>query len=296
MFYNPAGFLLGRALGGVAASSWVPMSVLYSSYYKPEYATRSIAMINLASQSGRLVGFFIAGLFAANFGTRSVFMLSAIGGLLGFITSLFIHEDISAEKKKAVPVRELIAVGRERNLIIVTILCVFVQVITFATFSSFTVNHAVSLGASPTQLSNMHVALILPSIILNYCLSKYILEHLDAKYLIVMGFIVTALYCALVPFTASITQLYIAQAFGGIGYTLTFSLLMGLGVQNIAAEKRGAAMGFLQSIYGIGMTAGPLVMGSLTDHAGLSFGFFFMAGIAAVSTLTAAILLRRSRV
>jgi len=111
VFHNPFGFLLGRALGGVAASSWVPCTVLYTSYHKPEHATRSIAMINLASQAGRLVSFLSAGLAVASFGPEFAFLLSAIGGFLAFGLSLFIREDKAATTRKPVTFRERLAVG-----------------------------------------------------------------------------------------------------------------------------------------------------------------------------------------
>jgi len=292
IFHNPVGFLAGRALGGVAASSWVPLSVLFSSYYKPEQATRSITLINLANQIGRLSAFFIAGLLAANFSIQSVFVLSAVGGFVGFIISLFAYEDKSSKEKKATSFRELISAGKERSVLVPSILSVFVQVIAFATFTTFAANHAVTLGATAMELGNLHVALLLPSILLSALLSKYILLKVNAKHLVVLGFIITAIYCVAVPFTTTIPQLYIAQAVGGMGNTLTFSLLMGLSVQNIATEKRGAAMGFHQAIYGIGMTVGPLIMGFLMDFMGLGFGFFTMAGLAVLSALGAVVFLR----
>jgi len=293
VLHNPAGFLIGRALGGVAASSWVPFTVLYSSYHKPEHATRSITMINLANQAGRLAAFLMAGLFAASFGPKSAFLLSAAGGFLAFGMSLLVREDKASIGRKPMTFRELITVGGERNLLITSILAVLVQLIAFATYNTFTANHAVSVGASASQIGYLHVALLSPSIALNFCLSKFILKRVDAKYLVVLGFAVTALYCMAVPFTTAVWQLYLTQMLGGIGNTLTYSLLMGLSVQKVSQEKRGAAMGFHQSIYGVGMTIGPLVMGFLTDTINLKFGFFFMAGIAALSTLTASLFLHR---
>jgi MFS family permease len=293
VFHNPAGFLAGRALAGVASSSWVTCSVLYLSYYKSEQATRAVTMINLANQAGRMFSFLAAGLFAARFGPESAFMLSAAGGFAGFVISLFVREDKTPADRKPSTVRELLAVGGERNLLITSVMTVSVQVIAFATYSTFTANHAVAIGASASQLGFMQVAFLLPGIALSFLLSKYILQYIHAKHLVTLGFFVTVLYCISVPFTASIPMLYLAQMLAGIGNTLTFSLLMGLCVQNIPAEKRGAAMGFFQSIYGIGMTVGPLIMGLLTDRMGLRYGFFIMAGIAALSALSAALFLQK---
>lgn len=39
------------------------------------------------------------------------------------------------------------------------------------------------------------------------------------------------------------------------------------------SEKRATAMGFFQSIYGLGMFIGPVVMGILGDAAGLPLSF-----------------------
>jgi len=167
--------------------------------------------------------------------------------------------------------------------------------IAYATYQTFTTNHAVSLGASSMQLGYLFVALLVPSIVLSLLLNRYLLHRFDAKHLVVLGFFITALYCLLVPLTGTVPQLYMTQVLGGVGNTLTFSLLMGLCVQKIAAEKRGAAMGFYQAIYGIGMTTGPLIMGFLTDYTSLGIGFFIMAGISIASTLAAAVFLSKAK-
>jgi len=295
VFHNPIGFLAGRALGGVAASSWVPCTVLFSSYYKPEHTTRSMTMINMASITGRAVSFLAAALISSNFGPQSAFLLSMIGGFLGLAISLFIRESSASHaQKKSVTFRELLSVGLERSVLVTSGLAILMQVVAFATHMTFTANHAVYIGASLAQLGYVRMATLLPSIALSFFLSKFILKYIDAKHLVVAGFAITALYCALLPFTRTITQLYLAQMIGGIGDTLIFSLLMGLCVQNVATQKRGAAMGFFQSIYGIGMTIGPLIMGVFTDFASLRIGFFFMAAVSGLSMVLSAIFLHRS--
>jgi MFS family permease len=293
IFHNPTGFLIGRALGGIAASSWVPCSVLYTSYYKPEHATRSITMINLANQSGRLVSFLAAGLLAASFGPESAFLIAAIGGFIGFFISLFVYEEKVPINNETVTFRKLLSVGKDKKLLITSTLTVFVQIIAFATISTFAANHAVNIGANPAQIGYMQVMLLAPSLVLSFCLSKYILQRVEAKYLIILGFIITALYCFILTFTSTIAMLYMVQMIGGLGNTLTFSLLMGLSVQNVPTENRGVAMGFFQAIYGIGMTIGPLIMGVLTDSTSLRFGFLCMAVLAAVSSIISGIFLKK---
>ena len=295
LFHTPIGFLLGRTLGGAAASSWVSVTVLYTSYYEPEQATRSIATINLATQLGRMFSFLMAGTFAAKFGPPSAFVLSVIGGFLALGSSFFVHEDKSPSGKKHLTIRELAAVGSERNLLIVSALAIGLQMMGFATYFTFTANHAVAIGTSTALLGYLPVALFLPAIILGYLLSRYILLKIDAKPLVVLGFSLLALYCLLVPFTTQVWQLFLVQVLGGSGNTLTFSLLMGLSVLKVPTEKRGAAMGVYQAIYSTGMMLGPLFMGLLTDAFSLRIGFFFMAGVGILATVFSKLLLQKTK-
>ena len=178
LFHNPTGFLIGRALGGVSAASWVPFTVLYASYYRAEDSTRSITIINIANQLGRLLSFLVAAWIASWFGTQSAFLLSAVVGFLGLGLSLLIKEEKAVEEKKPATVRELIAVGGDRNVLITSILAVLVQIVAFATYTTFTANHAVYIGATLAQLGYVQMALLLPGIVMSLFLSKYILRFL----------------------------------------------------------------------------------------------------------------------
>ena len=210
-FYTPASFLIGRALGGIAASAWVPITVLYSSYYKSDDATKSITMINMAQQVGRLLSFIIASVVVVAFGEKSAFALSAIGGFIGLIISIFIIEDRD-KKREPISIKALISVSGNRNLIITTVLAIFFQIIAFSTFFSFTANHAYSIGATPAQLSYVNVAMLAPAVIISYLTARYILKYIKAQWLVVIGFVLTAIYCGFLPFTETIIQLYIFQA------------------------------------------------------------------------------------
>jgi len=293
VFHNPAGFLIGRALGGVAASSWVPFTVMYASYYKAEHTTRAITMINLASQLGRFISFLLAAWLTTHFGARAAFVLALCVGIAGLVMSLFIKETSGDNSKKPASVKALLAIGKDKNVLLCSVLAILVQIIAFATKTTFTLNHAVSIGATQAQLSFTQLALLSSGIILSFLLGRFILKHFEAKHLVVLGFIITIVYCIIVPITGTMPQLYLVQMLGGIGNTLTFSLLMGLCVQNVDNSKRGAAMGFFQSIYGLGMTIGPVMMGLIIDFSSMRYGFFTMAFIAAIAAVLSMRYLKR---
>ena len=58
-------------------------------------------------------------------------------------------------------------------------------------------------------------------------------------------------------------------------------------MRDVRRERRAVAMGFFQAVYGIGMTLGPVLMGLITDWAGLKIAFFCVSGFAAVSAVLA---------
>ena len=62
------GLLVGRALTGVAASTWVPMTVLFSSLFPPREAVRATSILTATISVGRMVG------------TSSTGTLNGIGG------------------------------------------------------------------------------------------------------------------------------------------------------------------------------------------------------------------------
>ena len=293
IFYHPVAFFIGRGLAGIAASCWVTFTVLYSSYFRPEDSAKSITMLSMANSIGQLLSFVLAGVFVAMFGIRSVFVVSAVGGFTAFTLGLFIREADKVSGKAPVRLKDLFAVAADRHLLSSSILAAVVQTIVWATAMLFASVHAKSIGATPVQLSYMSIYLVVPAIVLNFLISKVLLQRIQAKWLVFMGFVCFVIYCFSLPHTTSVAQVYALQMFVGAGNALTISLLMGGCVRDIAPDRRSAAMGFYQAVYGIGMTVGPMVMGFLTDMWGRGVGFTVMGTLALCGACACVVLLRK---
>ena len=54
------------------------------------------------------------------------------------------------------------------------------------------------------------------------------------------------------------------------------STLMGMVIKNVDMERKSTAMGVYQSIYGIGMTLGPILMGFLVQYTSKLSSFLCM--------------------
>jgi MFS family permease len=74
-------------------------------------------------------------------------------------------------------------------------------------------------------------------------------------------------------------QLYVSQMIGGFWRGLVFPLLMSFSVATMAPGAKATAMGVFQSLYALGMFAGPVVVGVMADTAGLGAGFW-LCGLA----------------
>jgi DHA1 family multidrug resistance protein-like MFS transporter len=71
--------------------------------------------------------------------------------------------------------------------------------------------------------------------------------------------------------------LFIAPAFLGIGSGIASPALMGLSIENVAGTERTTAMGVHQTIYAIGMFAGPAVSGAIAGAIGIQTMFALTA-------------------
>ena len=86
-------------------------------------------------------------------------------------------------------------------------------------------------------------------------------------------FLLMALASAVIPWIETLTQLYVSQIFSGFGRGLVFPLLMSFSVAGMLPGTKATAMGVFQSLYALGMFAGPVAVGAIADAVGLDAGF-----------------------
>ena len=224
-------------------------------------------------------------------GERSSFFLAGLAGLAAAVLCLFVRN--SAPAGAPVRLQEVPGLLRDRNLLACTLLAVLTQVVAFSTYSGFVTNYAVDIGAQAAQLSLMSIVMMVPLVASNYLVASKWLNRFGAR------------------------------SFSG-GLRLDGNLLRGAplgarhGVGLCAAGAGGREQhpyhvraagglraecgprppfhryGLFQAIYGLGMTAGPILMGMLTDGLSLPAAFRVMSVVALLAlVLTLTLLPRR---
>lgn len=285
MFYSPTGFLLSRGLAGAASASWVSFTVLYSAYFPHREGPRRISHLNAANMAGRLVGFFLVLFIIPSLGLKSAFTLSLIAGATALLMSTRLAE--APHARQGIRWSSMLQVARDPYLLACSLIGILTQALAFSTYYGFTVNVAKGLGADGALLTWLNIALLVPTLVMNYLVTGRLLKRYAGRQLATLGFVIGAVYCALVPLAQNLPQLFALQILGGVSSTLTFGVLIGQSVRDIPQHLRAVAMGVYQAVYGIGITLGPILMGLMIDASSLTAAFQAMALFALVSAFLA---------
>ncbi|MGG1519853.1 MFS transporter [Paenibacillus oryzisoli] len=274
--------LILRALAGAAAATWVDFTVLFTSYYKHEESTKAIGTISFFNSLGQVAGILAAGWAADGLGWEAVFILGAILGLLGMAGSFFLIEKVEADAPR-ITLRGIGEVATDRTLLFVSLLAILSQVLLFATVFGFTPVYATELGADKFTLSLLSLFANVPVAVASLFSGRRWSTKYGEKRLVVIGFLLMGIFTFTVPFTHHLWLLMVTQAIAGFGRGLSFTLLMGMSIKHMPADKRATAMGFFQAIYGLGMFVGPVLMGIIGDWFSLNEGFLVLGVLGVVS-------------
>lgn len=281
--FSPMGFLIFRALAGLASSTWVCFSVTYAGYFEESESPRAMSMLNSANYTGKLAGLLLVGLIANTFGTRMVFIAAFLAGVICFILSLFVKP--ARPSAHPLTVGELLGVMKNKNLLVTSCFALVVQFVNFATTYQFSPIMARRLGAGDFTLAAANMVTTAVLIIATVSAGKFLLKMFSARTLLMFGLACLSIYCFGVGLADKLYILFILQAFAGMGEGLCVSILMGLCIKEIEPEKKSTAMGVFSAIYGLGMTVGPIFMGILIDSFGYTPAFMVIGIIAAVTFL-----------
>ena len=289
---NPYLILLMRSLSGAAAATWVTYTILFSSYFRQEDTSKAIGIINSYTKIGQVAAMLLGGFIAQFLGTRSPFLLAAFGGIIGIVLSLGIDKKEDLERKP-LKTDQLLQVAKDFNLLSVSFLAILVQLITFATIFGFNPVIARNIGASDTQLGLLATLSNVPTIPAAVLAGTFFTDLIGERKTIIAGFIVVALTTVIVPYINNLNLLFLSQIIGGFGRGLIYPLLMALSIKEIKDNQRATAMGFFQAIYGIGMFIGPVIVGFISDYAGLTAGFWFVTFVSVGAAILSRFLIKQ---
>ena len=271
--------LIFRGMSGMMAATWVNFSVLYASSYQGDQVVKAMSRI-----------------IVPQFGSQVVALAA---GVIGLIVMAQVQEQ--PPEGEPMTLRGFLEVARNRQVLSGTALATIYQLVVWATVQGFVQNWARDvIGVTTGQLGYLSVAYLLPCTILSHFSGTVLASKLGRKPVLVLGFCAMAGACLLYPQTRSLAGLIAVQILMGSGVGLIMPLTMADAIETVPNEKRGAAMGIYQAIYGLGMFLGPVIGGFVIERTsgvvqGYIANFYVATGIAVFGGLLALLLTGRKK-
>lgn len=277
-FPSPAMLFVGNAISGVSSTMYVAFTVLYARYYGSDSSNNAMGTIGAVVEAGIFAAFLAGGFLYDNSGIRILFLFSALAAAAGAVLSLFVKEKPAA--RVSIRKDDILALVRNKELIVSSILGIFIKAIVFATAFSFTPKIAQSIGATGAQTGAASALFIAASVIGSIFVTTKSGKKLGNTKTSFAGFLILAAYCAAVPFVHNVWLLMIVQFVGGLGYASLTAIFMANAIRRLSLDQKAAGMGLYQALYSAGSAFGPVLLGVFADRFSYTAGFLFIAVLA----------------
>lgn len=282
------GLLVGRAITGLAAGTWVPLVVVFSSLFPAEESVKASSMLTLVGTIGRVLATGVTGSLNNLGGFVLPFYLAAAAGVVAALIWLPTPERVRPPKPPSLAsLGRLVARG---DVLLPSLLSALSQYANWTATFGFIPILAAELGASGVMQSIL-MSLNLVVTTGGNLAATALANRMGARNLVYLGFVLMAVGLGGAAIAKSMAFIFVAQFCIGLAQGISYPVLMGLSIRHVADEQRSTAMGLHQSVYAVGMFAGPAVSGLLADAIGIRpmFGvtaFFCLAlGVYAANRL-----------
>jgi len=274
---SPWLLFLARMITGVGAATWVVFTVYFAAYYSPKDSGRAISLINFV-QGGALVAATAGGgIIAEVLSSRHTFLIAALLGAAALLTLLFAKE-YPLSKTGTAAWQGFSTVVTHPMLITVSVMGILFQFAVYAGVFSFVPIYAAEIGASSTDLGLITMTNLGCSSI-GALLAFWFWHKWGYRMTIIWGALLIGSSLFIIQFILQVPVLMVLQISYGLGRGILMTTLMALSIRDVSREHQATAMGVFQATYAVGMLAGPLVSGLLSDKLGLSSVFNLAASI-----------------
>ena len=284
------GLYLGRSLTGLAMGIWVPLVVVFSSFFPAEQSVRAAAVLALVSAAARITATALNGYLNEGGGYILAFVVAVAAAALAAVFVLPVP--LNSQPAGAPKLRPLRRLFLRRNVLLPSLLAAVNQYVVFG----------VSLGFMPVLAKQLGAGDVTIGLLASVNLLLFLLGNLSAtssgsrlrsESMLLGTYILFALAIAAAALAKNIPLLFLIQGLLGIAHGIGYPVLMGLSIRDVPANQRTAAMGLHQSVYAAGIFIGPWASGVLADAIGIRPMFAVNAVLCLALGLAGAIVLSR---
>lgn len=263
---SSAGLFVGRSITGLAASTWVPLLVVFSGLFPPAEAVRASSLLTIAASLGRLFATSPTGFLNEWGGYAFPFFLAAGAAGIGVLGVLPIreHARLAGARAPGAILRLIVRKDVLGPALVSTVLQYGVYTTTYG-FLPILAQQRGATDAMQSVLTSFQILIVILGNILSATMAKR-LGGVTLAYA-TMGLTSAGLVaCALAD---SLFLVFAAQFCMGMAYGVGYPVLMGMSIQHVDDSSRMTAMGLHQAVYAIGMFAGPWLSGMIANLTGL---------------------------
>ncbi|MCL4861827.1 MAG: MFS transporter [Caldilineaceae bacterium] len=272
------GLMVGRAITGLAAATWVPLVVVFSGLFPPDEAVRASALLTLVGSVARLLATGSTGALNEWGGYGLAFYLAAGVAVLSLLVVLPAADSVQPPRRPSPG--GLVTLVTRRDVLLPSLLSAVGQYVNWAVTFGFLPILARQLGASDVTQSMM-TSISVVMVALGNLATTAVVRWLGAQRLSYLSFFMLFVGAGLAALTQSLWVVFVIQVLIGLGQGIGYPVLMGMSIQHVAGHERNTAMGLHQAVYAIGMFAGPWLSGMVAA----SWGLPAMFGVTAAGAL-----------
>ncbi len=269
------GLLIGRSITGIGASAWVPLVVLFTSLFPPKDVIKATAILSAVNSIGRIVGSASNGFLTSLGGYLLPFEVSVGAALVAIVAVLMLEEKRHPPQKPSF--RKLGTLFIRRDVLLPSLLSIILHYGDWTASFTFTPILAAQLGASNVLLSLL-ASMNLGMVLVGNAFSSAMAHRLGSKNLVVVCFVTQALGMVGAALAPSLWVVFLAQCAIGFAFGVGYPVLMGLSIEKVDRLEQNSAMGLHQSVYALGMFAGPWLSGILAKSIGIQPMFGVVGG------------------
>ncbi len=263
---DATGVLIGRAITGLAAGTWVPLVVAFSSLFPAGEAVRASALLTLVGSIGRVLATSANGPLTNLGGYGLPFMVAAgVAGVALLVTVAVPEKPLPA---KPPSFDRLVRLAGRRDVLLPSLLSAVAQYVVWGVSFGFLPILAKQLGANAVILSLFTTVNLLCYIGGNLTATAAV-KRFGAPRMAYFSFALMAIGTAGAALAPSLPALMAAQICLGIATGVGYPVLMGMSIVYVSEHERATAMGLHQAIYAIGMFAGPWLSGVVAQFIGI---------------------------
>jgi MFS family permease len=264
------GLAFGRGITGIAACSWVPLVVAFSALFPPREAVRASALITFFNSAGRILATAATGALNDWGGYSLAFVVATAIAAISTIIILPIREPRYPSQRPSVE-----SIGRlfaRRDVLLPSLISMLGLYISAGVTFGFLPVLAKQMGATDIAQS----ALVTLNIVLaafGNLIASASSRRISPPKMLYFGWGLVSVGLVFAAFSPVLGFLFAVPIFLGLGGGLSYPILVGMSIQNVDDSERTMAMSVHQSVYAVGMFAGPALSGAIADALGIQLMF-----------------------